>query len=53
MFVKAPPVADASPATEYQFFGQVSIAAANQVMTVRRDNSGTVLWSRDLEPQAP
>ena len=54
MFVKAPPVADASPATEFQFFGQVSIAAANQVMTVRlRDNAGTVLWSTDLEPQAP
>jgi alkaline phosphatase D len=52
MFVKAPPVADSSPATEYQFFGQVSIDAGTRAMTVRlRDNSGAVLWATDLEPQ--
>jgi len=52
LFVKAPPVANASPATEYQFFGQVSIDAASSVLTVRlRDVTGAVLWSTDLQPQ--
>jgi alkaline phosphatase D len=52
VFVKAPPQANTSPATEYQFFGQVSIAADSGVMTVRlRDNSGTVLWTKELEPK--
>ncbi len=38
-----------SPATEFQFFGQISIDAASQAMTVRlRDNSNTVLWSKEL-----
>jgi len=52
VFVKAPPYANASPATEFQFFGQISISAETEAMTVRlRDNSGAVLWSRELEPR--
>ena len=52
VFVKAPPYANASPATEFQFFGQVAISAETEAMTVRlRDNSGAVLWSKELDPQ--
>ena len=52
VFVKAPSYANASPATEFQFFGQVSISAETRVMTVRlRDNSGAVLWTTDLAPR--
>ncbi|MFI9382050.1 alkaline phosphatase D family protein [Kutzneria sp. NPDC052558] len=51
VFVKAPPYANASPATEFQFFGQISVSAETEAMTVRlRDNSGAVLWSKDLAP---
>jgi alkaline phosphatase D len=51
VFVKAPAVANAAPNTEYQFFGQVSIASESKVMTVRlRDVTGTVLWSTELTP---
>jgi alkaline phosphatase D len=51
VFVKAPPQPNASPATEFQFFGQVSIDAGSRVMTVRlRDINGVVLWSIDLPP---
>ena len=52
VFVKAPTVANSSPATEFQFFGQVSIAADGGALTVRlRDNSGAVLWSTELQPR--
>jgi alkaline phosphatase D len=34
VFVKAPSYANASPATEFQFVGQVSIPARTKVMTV-------------------
>jgi len=51
VFVKSPTTANASPATEYQFFGQVSISADTGEMTVNlRDNSGASLWSTTLEP---
>jgi alkaline phosphatase D len=51
VFVKAPPTPNASPGTEYQFFGQVSIDAASKALTVRlRDNAGAVLWSTELQP---
>jgi alkaline phosphatase D len=53
VFVKAPPSseANASPATEYQFFGQVSISGESRELTVRlRDNSGAELWSTTLTP---
>ncbi len=53
VFSKQPPVQNASPATEYQFFGQVTIDAATRQFTVRlRDNSGTDLWSTTLDPAA-
>lgn len=52
VFVKSPDYSNASPATEFQFFGQASIAADSEVMTVNlRDNSGAVLWSKELEPR--
>lgn len=52
VFVKAPSVANSSPATEYQFFGQISIDAGTRALTVRlRDNSGAILWSKELPPQ--
>ncbi|MBO0891487.1 MAG: alkaline phosphatase D family protein [Acidothermales bacterium] len=51
VFVKAPTVSNASPATEFQFFGEVHIDGASREFTVRlRDNSGAVLWSTDLSP---
>ena len=49
VFVKAPAVGNAAPSTEFQFFGQVSISAETRELTVRlRDNSGAVLWTKDL-----
>jgi alkaline phosphatase D len=52
VFVKAPSYANASPATEFQFFGQGSILAETQAMAVRlRDNSGAVLWTKELAPR--
>ncbi|MQA81095.1 MAG: alkaline phosphatase [Streptosporangiales bacterium] len=51
VFVKAPTEANVSPATEYQFFGQVSIDGHSRRLTVRlRDNSARVLWSKELQP---
>jgi alkaline phosphatase D len=51
VFVKAPTVANAAPTTEFQFFGEVKIAAASKALTVNlRDNSGAVLWSTELHP---
>jgi alkaline phosphatase D len=51
VFVKAPDVPNASPATEFQFFGQVHISSRSKEMTVRlRDNSGRALFSKVLSP---
>ncbi|TQS44022.1 alkaline phosphatase D family protein [Cryptosporangium phraense] len=51
VFVKAPTVANAAPSTEFQFFGEVKIAADTRKLTVNlRDNSGAVLWSTTLDP---
>ena len=53
VFVQAAARQNVSPATEYQFFGQVDIDAATRQFTVRlRDNSGTDLWSTTLDPAA-
>jgi alkaline phosphatase D len=52
VFVKAPETPNASPATEYQFFGQVQIDHETEALTVNlRDNTGTVLWSTTLAPR--
>jgi alkaline phosphatase D len=52
MLLKAPAVANTSPATEFQFFGHVLIDASSRMMTVQlRDKRGTVLWSTDIAPQ--
>lgn len=51
VFVKAPTAANASPATEFQFFGHVHIDGASRDLIVRlRDNSGSVLWTKVLTP---
>ena len=51
VFVKAPAQANSSPATEYQFFGQVRIDGSSKELTVHlRDNSGASLWSKTLAP---
>ncbi|HEY3502585.1 MAG TPA: alkaline phosphatase D family protein [Actinocatenispora sp.] len=51
VFVKSPTVANSSPATEFQFFGQVSIDAGSRELSVHlRDNSGAVLWTKSLPP---
>jgi alkaline phosphatase D len=48
-FQQAPPMPDASPASGYQFFGEVAIDGASGAMTVRlRDLAGRVLYSVDL-----
>ncbi len=50
-FQQAPPTPNASPASGYQFFGEVTIHGASQQMTVRlRDLSGRVLHTVDLDP---
>jgi alkaline phosphatase D len=52
VFVKSPTTPNSSPATEFQFFGDVHIDAETEAMTVRlRDNSGAVLWSTALHPR--
>lgn len=50
-FQQAPPFQDASPASGFQFFGEVAIDGASRAMTVRlRDLSGRVLHTADLDP---
>ncbi|HEY9292468.1 MAG TPA: alkaline phosphatase D family protein, partial [Microlunatus sp.] len=52
VFVKSPPYANASPDSEYQFFGEIKISGDSEVLTVNlRDNAGAVLWSKALDPQ--
>ena len=54
VFGKAPDYSNADPATEFQFFGEIKIDGGSEVMTVNlRDNSGAVLWSKELDPQRP
>ncbi|MQA04240.1 MAG: alkaline phosphatase [Streptosporangiales bacterium] len=51
VFVKAPTEANVSPATDYQFFGQVHIDAQSKHLTVKlRDVHARVLWERELRP---
>lgn len=51
VFVKSPSFADASPVTEFPFFGEVHIDGGSRELTVRlRDNSGAVLWTKALTP---
>lgn len=50
-FQQAPPMANASPASGFQFFGEVAIDGASQVMAVRlRDLSGQILHTVELDP---
>lgn len=52
VFVEAPPRPNTSPAEGYQFFGEVAIDAATEVMTVRlRGVDGSIRWSTDLSPR--
>ncbi|MBC9729588.1 alkaline phosphatase [Streptomyces sp. TRM68367] len=51
VFVKAPTVANVSPAEGYQFFGEVDIDGDSGDMTVRlREQGGTVLYTQVLRP---
>jgi alkaline phosphatase D len=53
MFVKAPPEGQANlpPSAGLQFFGQVDIDGATEVMTVRlKDLEGATLFIQELEP---
>lgn len=51
VFVKAPAVANVSPAEGYQFFGEVDIDGGSAEMTVRlREQDGTVLFTKVLRP---
>lgn len=51
-YQKAPPTPNASPASGFQFFGEVVIDGRSQAMTVRlRDLNGQVLYSADLQPE--
>jgi len=50
-FVAAPPVPNTSPAQGYQFFGEVEIDGASEVLTVRlRDLEGAIRYAVDLDP---
>jgi len=52
-FQQAPPTPNASPASGFQFFGEVAIDGSSRVMTVRlRDLSGQVLHTVELDPAA-
>ena len=51
VFVKAPTVANVSPAEGYQFFGEVDIDGHSGELTVRlREQDGTVLFTKTLQP---
>ncbi|MFC8515287.1 alkaline phosphatase D family protein [Streptomyces sp. NPDC057257] len=51
VFVKAPTVANVSPAEGYQFFGEVDIDGDTGELTVRlREYDGTVLFTQTLQP---
>ncbi|MCI3278526.1 alkaline phosphatase D family protein [Streptomyces cylindrosporus] len=51
VFVKAPTVANVSPAEGYQFFGEVDIDGDSGELTVRlREYDGTVLFTQTLQP---
>ncbi|MFC9290392.1 alkaline phosphatase D family protein [Streptomyces sp. NPDC057052] len=51
VFVKAPTVANVSPAGGYQFFGEVDIDGESGELTVRlREQDGTVLFTKVLQP---
>jgi alkaline phosphatase D len=53
-FQKAPPAGQANlpPSAGLQFFGQVDIDGASEVMTVSlKDLSGATLFTQELEPQ--
>lgn len=51
VFVKAPTVANVSPAEGYQFFGEVDIDGHSGELTVRlREQDGTVLFTQTLQP---
>lgn len=51
VFVKAPAVANVSPAEGYQFFGEVDIDGGSGELTVRlREYDGTVLFTQTLQP---
>lgn len=51
VFVKAPSVANVSPAEGYQFFGEVDIDGDSGELTVRlREQDGTVLFTKTLQP---
>ncbi|SDD99965.1 alkaline phosphatase D family protein [Glycomyces harbinensis] len=53
VFVQAPPAANTSPAMGYQFFGEVSIDAETEVLTVQlKDIDGTALFTQAVEPVA-
>ena len=55
-FQKAPPEgrANLAPSAGLQFFGQVDIDGASEIMTVRlKDLSGATLFIQELEPQRP
>ena len=54
MFEKAPAAGQANlpPSAGLQFFGQVDVDGASEVMTVRlKDLAGATLFTQELEPQ--
>ncbi|MFD5947825.1 alkaline phosphatase D family protein [Streptomyces collinus] len=51
VFVKAPTTANVSPASGFQFFGEVDIDGHSGELTVRlREQDGTVLFTQTLQP---
>jgi alkaline phosphatase D len=55
VFVKAPPAGQVNlpPSAGLQFFGQVDIDGASEVMTVRlKDLEGATLFQQELPPEA-
>ena len=55
VFHKAPPAGQFNlpPSAGLQFFGQVDIDGASEVMTVRlKDLAGTTLFTQEIQPEA-
>jgi alkaline phosphatase D len=54
IFQKHPPAGQSNlpPSAGLQFFGQVDLAGASEVMTVRlKDLTGATLFTQELEPE--
>jgi alkaline phosphatase D len=50
VFVHAAPAPNTSPLDGYQHFGEIDIDSSGELTVTLRDQSGSSLWSKRLEP---